>query len=108
MQIEFKELKDLLNQQSNQQNLQSHSFKLGKNYLIRTVTYHHVGKLVEITDSDLVLESASWVADSGRFHTALKTGDLDEVEPFVNPVIINRSSIIDATVWDHDLPQEQK
>jgi hypothetical protein len=101
---EFNKLKELLNQQ----NPQSHSFEIGKNYFVRTATYHHVGRLIQITEADIVLENASWIADSGRFHDALKTGKLEEVEPFVNPVIINRSSIIDTTIWDHNLPKEQK
>lgn len=108
MNIELKELKELMDFGKNQNLSQTHSFEVGKNYFIRTVTYHHIGKLVNVTDTDLVLESASWVADSGRFYTALSTGDLDEIEPFVNPVIVNRGAIIDATVWDFDLPKEQK
>jgi hypothetical protein len=38
----------------------------------------------------------------------LKTGLFDEIEPFVNNVIVNRNGIIDATIWDHVLPKEQK
>jgi hypothetical protein len=106
--VELKELKELMDLGKIQNHPQSHSFEVGKKYLIRTVTYHHVGKLISITDTDLMLESASWIADSGRFHTALKTGNLFEVEPFVNPVIINRSAVIDAALWDFDLPMEQK
>ena len=81
-------------------------WKLQKKYFIRTVTMHLVGKLKFVSDKELVLSSASWVADSGKFHNALKNGKLEEVEPFVNDVIVNRASIIDATVWDHDLPKE--
>ena len=81
-------------------------WKLQKKYFIRTVTMHLIGKLKFVSDKELVLSSASWVADSGKFHNALKNGKLEEVEPFVNDVIVNRASIIDATVWDHDLPKE--
>lgn len=79
---------------------------VGKKYFIRTVTMHTVGELILVTDKELVLKNASWVADSGRFNNALKTGELEEVEPFVNDVIVNRSSLIDATIWDHDLPNQ--
>ena|SRR5215475_5406552 len=81
---------------------------IGKNYFIRTVTMHILGHLTEITNTELLITNASWVADSGRFHDALKAGVLDEVEPFINPVIVNRQSIIDATEWHHALPVKQK
>ena len=81
---------------------------VGKQYFIRTVTMHIVGELVAITDKELLMEHASWVADSGRFNNALKTGVLDEVEPFINDVIVNRNSVIDATWWNHALPSEVK
>lgn len=83
-------------------------WQVGKNYFIRTVTMHSVGKLEKVTDKELVLSSASWIADSGRFHDALKTGEFSEIEPFVEDVIINRSAIIDATAFNHDLPVCQK
>lgn len=83
-------------------------WNLGKNYFIRTVTMHLTGKLVSITDKELLLENASWIADSGRFYDALKTGEFSEVEPFVNNVIVNRNSVIDATIWSHPLPLLQK
>jgi hypothetical protein len=86
----------------------SHPFKIGQNYLIRTVTMTLVGRLDAVYNSELLLSSASWVADTGRFHNALKDGKLDEVEPFTNDVIVGRGSIIDATIWDHELPKEQK
>lgn len=83
-------------------------WKLDENYFIRTVTMHLVGKLVWISEKELVLSNASWVADSGRFHNALKDGSLEEVEPFVNDVIVGRGSIVDATVWGYTLPTMQK
>lgn len=83
-------------------------WELGKSYFIRTVTMHLIGKLSFISSKELVLQDASWIADSGRFHDALKNGTLNEVEPFINDVIINRESIVDATLWSHLLPNEQK
>lgn len=83
-------------------------WEIGKNYFIRTVTMHMVGKLIAISDKEILLENASWVADSGRFHDAMRDGTLDEVEPFVNDIIVNRTAVIDATVWNHALPTEQK
>ena len=86
----------------------SHSLEVGKNYFVRTVTYHHVGRLASVTDTDIVLEDASWVASSGRWNAALTTGELDEVEPHNGPVIISRGAIVDSVTWCHGLPTEVK
>ena len=83
-------------------------WEVGKLYFIRTVTMHLIGKIEKVTDKELLLSSASWVADSGRFYDAIKTGNLNEVEPFVSDVIVGRGSIIDATEWSHSAPKEQK
>ena len=88
----------------------NHPYEIGKNYFIRTVTMIQIGKLVQVTDQELVLESAVWVPDTGRFMQALSEGTLEEVEPFPRDerVIIGRGSLVDACVWKMDLPKEQK
>ena len=72
---------------------------LGKAYFIRTVTMHLHGTLVDVTDQELVLVNAAWVADSGRFHDFI-TGKTqpNEVEPFAKdqPVIVGRGALVDA------------
>jgi hypothetical protein len=74
-------------------------WEIGKPYLIRTVTMIDTGRLVAVTDKELVLEDAAWVADTGRFSDSVKKAEFDEVEPFPDgKVIINRSSIIDAVI----------
>jgi hypothetical protein len=78
-------------------------WKLGQKYMIRTVTFHDCGVLVGVTDNELVLQKAAWVADSGRWWNFI-TGKSkpNEVEPF-HPdrlVIIGRGAIIDATQLD--------
>lgn len=88
----------------------SHPYSVGSNYFIRTVTHHLTGKLVKVTSKELVLEQAAWIADDGRFHDALKTGNLNEVEPFPGDlqVIVGRGALIDAVIWNHALPRDQK
>lgn len=81
---------------------------LGKNYLIRTVTMIQLGTLKRITDKELVLSDACWVADTGRFNEALEKGTLKEVEMFQTDVIVGRGSIIDATEWLTALPKKTK
>lgn len=83
-------------------------WQLEKAYFIRTVTMHLIGKLKGITEKELLLSNAVWVADSGRFYNALKDGTLNEVEPFVEEVILNRECIVDATIWTHSIPNKQK
>ena len=84
-------------------------WKIGENYVIRTVTMIQVGKLVYLDENELGLETAAWVADSGRWTQFLKDGKVNEVEPFPEgTVIIGRHSIIDACVWKHKLLTEQK
>lgn len=83
-------------------------WEIGKLYFIRTVTMHIIGKLKAVGERELVLSNASWIADSGRFYDAIKTGKLNEVEPFLNDVILGRGAIVDATEWRHAEPKEQK
>jgi len=78
----------------------------GKNWFIRTVTYHWVGKVEKITGKFMILKDASWVADSGRFMNAIKEGTLNEVEPVGN-AIINMETIVDICPWKHKLPNKQ-
>ena len=82
-------------------------FKAGDKLFIRTVTFHHVGEVVEEADGFLRLKGASWVAESGRFHTALEEGELAEVE-YVGDAFVNVATIVDVFPWTHDLPTESK
>lgn len=82
--------------------------RIGNSVLIRTVSFFHTGKIEIITESEVVLSSAAWIADTGRFNEALRTGKLNEVEPFPGPVSVNRGSIVDVTDWTEKLPSEVK
>ncbi len=82
----------------------------GTNVFIRTATYHFTGHVDRVTRSWIVLSNAAWIADSGRFADAMKTGDLNEVEPYPDDVKVrvNRAGIIDVSTWRHKLPREQR
>lgn len=82
-------------------------FKVGEQYFVRTVTYFQVGRLTEIVGNFLVFEDASWIADTGRFTDAIKSGNFNEVEP-VGVAIVNTAGIIDAFPFTASLPKEQK
>ena len=84
-------------------------WNLYANYFIRTATFHLTGKLVMVTDHELVLEHAAWVADSGRFTNAVAYCEFAEVEMFPagRQVIVGRQMLIDA-VEISSLPSQQK
>jgi hypothetical protein len=86
-----------------------HPYEIGEKYFIRTVTYFYTGRLVAVTQHELVLEEACWIADTGRFTQALAKGEFGETEPFPpGKVMIGRGAIVDASIWKHALPTSQK
>ena len=86
----------------------AHPWKVGKAYLIRTVTHYYTGRLVLVTEKELELEDVAWIADTGRFYDCLVKGELKEIEPFTANVIVGRGAIVDAVEWTKPLPREQK
>lgn len=83
-------------------------FKIGEKYLIRTVTVYVVGRVREVVGDFLIMDDASWVADTGKFSTALSSGSLNEVERVPDGTIVGLGSITDAQPWLHCLPKETK
>ena len=103
------QLKELTRIAGTNQALSEHPYQVGKAYFIRCVTFYYIGKLVRVTQQELVLEDCVWVADTGRFHQAITKGELSEVEPFgIGEVIIGRGAVVDASVWTRNIPTEQK
>jgi hypothetical protein len=83
-------------------------YQVGRSVVIRTVTYHYIGRITFVSDTELVLDNASWLAVSKRYSITLTTGEVDELEPFIDPVSLNRGAIVDGTLWRHALPREAK
>lgn len=85
-------------------------WQVGECYFVRTVTHYLTGRLVAVDDRELVLTDAAWIADTGRFSDAMKSGTLNEVEPYPDgaEVIVGRGALVDAARWTHALPREQK
>lgn len=84
------------------------AWEIGKTYLIRTVTMIDTGVVLAVTDHEIVLEDAAWIADTGRFSDAIAKAEFSEVEPFPSgKVIVGRGSIIDA-VQITKSPRSQK
>ena len=102
LQLSLEDVRELLN------GGKSHSLVIGQAYLIRTVTMHYTGRVVTITDSDVWLEDAAWIADTGRYADSLLSGELSEVEPYPQGVAVSRGVIVDFAPWPHKLPRSQK
>jgi len=84
-------------------------YEIGKNYFIQTVTHYYTGKLIEVLPQELVLEEASWIADTGRFSDFIKDGKFNEAEPYPSGrLIVGRGSLVQAFQWSHVLPRVQK
>ena len=81
---------------------------IGENIFIRTVTMYHTGKVESVSDTFVTLSDAAWIADTGRFSDALKTGQLCEVEPVEGLVRVSLGAIVDVFEWKHKLPRTQK
>lgn len=104
-----KELEQLEKQKEKMSIKKEGVWQIGQNYVIRTVTMIDVGKLIQVTDNELILEDASWIADPGRWNDFLSNGKYDESEPFPDgTIIINRNSIIDAVIWKHGIIRDVK
>lgn len=83
-------------------------FKVGDCVFIRTVAHHQTGRIAAIGRDWIKLEDAAWIADSGRFSTALATGTLSEVEAIPSWCLVGRGSIVDMFPWSHPLPRITK
>lgn len=85
--------------------------RVGNNVLIRTVSFFLTGEIVAMVDGFVVLRQAAWIADTGRFADALRTGELNEVEPVTTKdtlAEVSVGAIVDAFTWDHALPRAVK
>jgi len=114
--LSFQELKkavEELEKTTNVVRTKEKGWVIGKNYLIRTVTHIQVGRLVDINDKEVLIDNASWVADTGRFSDALLSGleseSDSEIEPFGDGVVlVGRGAIVDVVEYKHELPDKQK
>lgn len=106
MELSVKDLKDLI---VTGNSYQDHPYEIGKEYLIRTVTMIYTGRLIYVYENELVIEDAAWIAETERWADSLTTGKFDEIEPYPQgKIIIGRGAILDVSVWNHDLPRDQK
>jgi hypothetical protein len=79
-----------------------------KKVFIRTVTHHYTGMMSHLADGFIRLNDATWIADDGRFNECLKTGTVNECEPFPTHCYVAIGSIVDICEWSHGLPRQVK
>jgi hypothetical protein len=83
-------------------------FDPGDKVIIRTVTNYFTGRIEKIDGGFITLAEAAWVADTGRWHQALTSSELSEVEPYPAGVAVALGAIVDLSPWNHDLPTKVK
>jgi hypothetical protein len=109
--LTLKELKEIVNLFGNKKEKE---FEIGKNYFIKTVTYHYVGTVVKETSRFVYLENCSLIADSGTFSEAMQHGIISatgsEIEPYLpeTRVDVGIGSISEKLIYIHELPTKQK
>lgn len=106
--LTLKQARELVSALGSGMKSDTQGWEIGGNYLIRTVTHIQSGRVVAVGDSEIILEDAAWIADTGRFAGALETANFSEVEPFPQGrVLVGRGALIDA-VKIPSLPRSQK
>lgn len=112
--LSFKDLKvevEKLEKQKTKVTVKTQGFyQLGEPYLIRTVTMIYTGRIIKLSDKELVITEACWIPDTGRWQQACEKGTFDEVEPYPKEteVIINREAVLDLFKINFELPRNQK
>lgn len=107
---EAEELRGIMGSQPVSAGAVSHPW-VGKAVFVRSVTFHYIGRVVEVNGEELVLEDASWIAEGGRFTETLRDGltqKVIELEPYKDQVRLNRAAVIDWTLWGHELPRDAR
>ena len=81
---------------------------VGQAVFIRTVTFYYTGRIIALGADFITLNQAAWIADTGRFHLAMRDGfdSQAEIEPYppTLPVHVARGAIVDIAEWRHPLP----
>jgi hypothetical protein len=71
---------------------------------------HYTGRVSACAEEEVELVDAAWIADDGRFATAMAEGKYNEIEPYPDnrPVVVNRACIVDWSPHVGELPRSQK
>lgn len=83
-------------------------YEIGKAYMFVTVTRYYTGRLKAVTEKEMVITDAAWIAHTDRYNAALTTGVVRSVEPIPGTVILNSGGLIEVSEWNHALPSVVK
>jgi hypothetical protein len=85
-------------------------WRIGEEYFIRTDTHYYTGRLIGVTDKELLIEFAAWKPDDKKFGNDLDKAKLPEffLYPRGHKVIIGRAHILDAFILEDGIPGRQK
>jgi hypothetical protein len=85
-----------------------HSLQVGECYLVRVAGGYYTGRVKRVSLTEVVLGEAAWIDNIGPYHKALRTGNLQLVDPYPDEVLVSAWCILDAVRWPHPLPREPK
>lgn len=82
---------------------------VGAKIFVRTVTHYYTGRVVAVSEEEVQLDDAAWIADTGRFADFVGGKLANEIEPYPDGKgpTLNRGAFIE---WcpAADLPRSQK
>ena len=108
--LTYGEIREIQSLFSNHPSNHPSKYPVDKNVIVRTVTMIYTGKLVEVTDSDLVLDDCSWIPETDRYMQFVENGSVNECEPYPSGLLvyINRGALLDMCELRSKLPRSQK
>jgi hypothetical protein len=84
-------------------------FNVGENVFLRKITMILTGRVVAVYPTYIELDNAAWIADTGRYANAVRSGQFSEVEPYPDGLIIKvpLGDLVDGFVAPWPLPRAQ-
>lgn len=82
--------------------------QVGRGYLFRTATDYWSGILIDQTATELLIDRAAWISETGRLSQALRNNSFEEVEPVPGPFPLERQGLMASIPLTGDPPTEQK
>lgn len=106
---EYEKVKHLLAIELPENKYRKVSDYIGTNVFIRTITMFYTGHIEAIDGKFVVLSSAAWIADTGRFSDFIqgKPTSALEVEP-MGDTMVNLDAVLDISPLQMSLPLIQK
>lgn len=81
-------------------------YKVGQDYVIRTVTMIYLGRLKSEESDSLVFEDCAWIPDTSRWSEFLEGKKPNEMEPYSEDVKVYKGGILDATAMKKVIKRE--